>query len=445
VLCSPSRCSLFTGWYPHVRGHRNLTHLLRADEPNFLRTLRKYGYDTVYIGKNDTFSPEAARQSVRLPKVRVPGSIDPVRNHPPRSPFPPTDPRHHSFLFDPIGPKPENALDHWKTRSAVDYLRSKPDRPFALFLALEAPHPPYSAPQPFHDLIDPASLPPLIPPTADKPRFHEKIREYRNLEGLDEGTLRKIQSVYLGQTAFADSLFGQVLDALDESGLADDTAVFFFSDHGDYAGDYGLVEKWQTGMEDCLTQVPLLVRVPGGTPGQVVEPPVELFDVMATTLDLAGAEADAPHFAVSQNPVLHGDATADPRRVAFTEGGYSANDWHGAETLSINGKRIDPSSIYYPKRKMGHEEPETLERTVMLRDNRFKLVYRPSGNGEFYDLASDPRETRNRWNDPVLAPEKDRLQARLTAWLVQTSDVIPFDPDPRDFPSPDRASVPRSP
>ena len=69
------------------------------------------------------------------------------------------------------------------------------------------------------------------------------------------------------------------------------------SDHGDYAGDYGLIEKWPSGLEDCLTHVPLMARIPGGAAGHVVEEMVELFDLMPTLLDLAGARASHTHFA----------------------------------------------------------------------------------------------------------------------------------------------------
>ena len=52
------------------------------------------------------------------------------------------------------------------------------------------------------------------------------------------------------------------MSALKESGLSASTNVAMWSDHGDYAGDYGLVEKWPSGLEDVLTRVPLLIRAP---------------------------------------------------------------------------------------------------------------------------------------------------------------------------------------
>ena len=57
-------------------------------------------------------------------------------------------------------------------------------------------------------------------------------------------------------TAVTDALLGMLLDALDETGHGQDTAVFFFSDHGDWAGDYGLVEKWPSALDGVLTRVP---------------------------------------------------------------------------------------------------------------------------------------------------------------------------------------------
>lgn len=63
-VCTPSRCSLMTGWYPHVRGHRTLWHMLRPDEPNLFRYLKQAGYTIHWYGKNDTLSPENFPDSV---------------------------------------------------------------------------------------------------------------------------------------------------------------------------------------------------------------------------------------------------------------------------------------------------------------------------------------------------------------------------------------------
>src|SRR5690349_11406635 len=64
-VCSPSRASFLTGWYPHTAGHRTLDGLLRSDEPNFLRTFRDNGYRVAWAGdRGDTFAPGATEVSV---------------------------------------------------------------------------------------------------------------------------------------------------------------------------------------------------------------------------------------------------------------------------------------------------------------------------------------------------------------------------------------------
>ena len=147
-------------------------------------------------------------------------------------------------------------------------------------------------------MYDPAKVPPLRPiELPRKPNYFEAIRHTRRLDRLTESDFRKIQAVYLGMISYSDWMFGELLAAVERTGHAEDTAVLVFSDHGEWGGDYGLVEKWPNALEDVLTRVPLIARVPGMTQGHVSEEIVELFDIMATTLDLAGIRAEHTHFA----------------------------------------------------------------------------------------------------------------------------------------------------
>jgi choline-sulfatase len=274
----------------------------------------------------------------------------------------------------------------------------------------------------------------LRPPNLEnRPDFHELIRQTRRLNEVDDDHLRKIQAVYLGMTGFVDDLLGRLLNTLEETGLAGDTTVFVFSDHGDYAGDYGLVEKWPSAVEDVITRVPLIVRTPGGAAGHVAQEPVALFDIMATTLELAGIEVQHTHFARSLTPQLQG-AAGDPERAVFTEGGYGRH-----EPLCFEGKRDrdhfarDARHIYYPKGALQQTHPDSAGRTVAMRTLSHRLVRRPTGVCELYDLQADPQELRNRYGDSEFAQVQRDLEARLLDWHIQTSDVTPFDLDPRGF------------
>ena len=437
TVCTPSRCSFTTGWYPHVRGHRTLWHMLRPDEPNLLRAFKEAGYDVYWGGKNDLLAPESFPLSVSDYRLgdrstrAVPGGGHGV------PPYPMDDPRYYTFLFDPLPGGIESVGDFRQVDGAVELLRSRPDRPFVIYLPLSFPHCPYHAPEPYHSRIDPDALPALRPPDLPgKPDFHRLIRETRRLDRLDDAFFRRLQAVYLGMIGVTDALLGVLLDALDASGHADDTAVFFFADHGDWAGDYGLVEKWPSALDDVLTRVPLIARVPGSgfARGHSVSEPVELFDVMATALDLADIPVGHTHFARSLTPQLLG-APGDPQRAAFSEGGYDPHEPHAFEGRAASGALFrDASHIYYPKGRLQQDHPESVCRCVSMRTTTHKLVRRPLGVSELYDLAADPRELHNVYGQPAYAAVQSGLERRLTDWLIHTSDVVPAGEDPRSVP-----------
>ncbi|GAB4563949.1 MAG: sulfatase-like hydrolase/transferase [Anaerolineae bacterium] len=427
-VCSPSRCSMMTGWYPHVRGHRTLWHLLRPDEPNLLQYLREAGYDVIWYGKNDLLSQTTFESWVTVAESHGRRLWD-------NFPFTPEDPRYFSFLVGPYGGPLEEHTDYANVQAAIRFLRSKPQRPFLLYLPLTYPHPPYGAPEPWHSQIDPEALPPLRPYVKDgKPEYFDLIRRSRRLDELEEGDFRKINAVYLGMTSFVDHLLGLLLDALADSGLEEETTVFVFSDHGDWAGDYGLVEKWPSAMEDVITRVPLIVRTPDGARGHVVNEPVELFDIMATTLELAGIEARHTHFARSLVPQLGGQ-TGDAARAVFCEGGYARHEPHCFEGNPTRDPFArEKNHIYFPKGQVQQDYPDSVGRTVMMRTMTHKLVYRPTGVCELYDLRADPMELHNVYEEAGYAGIRDHMEREMLSWLVQTSDVTPFDEDSRWLP-----------
>jgi len=195
TVCSPSRCSFMTGWYPHVRGHRTLWHLLRPDEPNLLRYLKEAGYQIRWYGKNDLLAAESFDQSVTSAESHGRRAFG-------RNPYPFDDARYYSFLYEPYTDPIEEHRDYLNIHAAIDFLRSQPQEPFLIYLPMIYPHPPYSAPPQWHDLIDPDSLPPLRPAgLPNRPDFHTHIRRALRLTELDEAHFRKIQAVYLGTSS----------------------------------------------------------------------------------------------------------------------------------------------------------------------------------------------------------------------------------------------------
>lgn len=441
-VCSPSRCSLMTGLYVHNMGHRSLWHLLRGHEPSLFRYLKNAGYDIQWFGKNDLYSQEYLEE--------ICGDIDEKRNgyktkpthkygevHSMANPYSLDDPEYYTFLYHPLKDDGgEIPLDEEIAR-AIDYINNwkEGDKPFMVFLPTFMPHPPYNTIERFHNMYDPELVKEqLIKPeeTSGKPSYVELIRKFRKLDKQKPGFLEKLHAVYLGTNSYVDFLLGELMKVLEEKGLNNNTTLIVSSDHGDWSGHYGLVEKWPNAMDDYMLRVPLLIKSPGNVAGHVVKEQVELFDIMATVLELAGIEAEHTHFAHSLVPQLKGES-GDQDRLVFAEGGYDSQDVRCYECYPRNPKRQIPKNIYYPKMMQQKEYPESVCRTTMIRSLTHKLVMRTSGENELYDLEKDPKELINVYNDSAYEKIRTNLERQMLIWYIRTADTVPLNEDKRGF------------
>ncbi|QUI21028.1 sulfatase-like hydrolase/transferase [Vallitalea pronyensis] len=432
-VCTPSRISFLTGLYPHNRGHRTLWHTLGPDEPNLFRTLKENGYAIHIWGKNDAFSPEALALCATT-----------INKHHDMSNY-----SYHSKRRNPLGELGDNSFlyenepttikenkDYGFIKEAINFLKSKPENPFCVYLALDNPHPPYKVNDDFIDTIDMDKIPELIPYMKDgTPDFHGLIRDYRGLDQLDNAYLKEIMKVYLGMTTMVDWMVGQLLHAVEAYGYDQNTTIIFFSDHGDYAGDYGLVEKWPSGFEDALLHIPFIVKAPGYKKGNVMKAPIETFDMVATILELSNIDPHYSHFSKSLVPQLEG-VEGDLDRTVFAEGGYDESEPHCFEGYGV-GQDIrldeDMDNIYYPKVLQQQEVRESVCRSVMARNLNYKLVRRSSGKHAFYDLHNDPQELHNVYGVEAYWQQQYALENKLMDWYLTTSDTVPYERQIRHF------------
>lgn len=424
-VCGPSRVSFMTGWYPHTAGHRTLDDLVKPWEPNLLAMLRDAGYVVAMAGnRGDTFAPGVTEASTDFCGwLEPPDDADLVAGWTPARP--PDDPRTRAFWYGPQHAEPFVDVDEATIRTAETWIAegAPSDRPWALWVPLFYPHVPFTAPEPWFSLHDRADRRvPLAPDAAvGKAAFMAPYREVFGWDGLDADDLAEIVATYDGMVSRVDDQLRRVTEAVDAAGHADATAWVFCSDHGEYLGDYGLVEKWPSGQDPQLTRTPLIVSVPGQPEGRVVASPVEAIDVLATVVELAEIEVAHTHFGRSLVPLLE-DPSAAVRDMAFCEGGFRTSDEHLLETSD---------GPYEPKGRLQHDRPELVGLAMCVRTSAWSYVWRADERDELYDRAADPAETTNVIDDPTHAEVHAELRATLLEHLATTSDVITWTPDPR--------------
>lgn len=438
-VCTPSRCSFMSGWYPHVRGHRSQLHMMREGEPVLLKYLKDNGYFVWWGGKNDLVPSQYGfdkycnvKYQIKNPETLA--TISPEQLAEWRGK--PDSDSYYSFYYGKAdkGDKEYFRDGDWgNIEGALDFLESRDNsKPFCLYLPLSYPHPPYLVEDPWFSMINKELLPlrRMEPTTdADKAGIINAMAEKHNLRGWSEERWDQLRSVYYGMCARIDHQFGLILEMLKKKNFFNDTAVFFFSDHGDFTGDYNLVNKNYNVMDDPLTKVPFLFKP---STDWAVKPGirnalVELVDFPATVFEFTGIEPDYWHFGKSLLP-LAADENVEHRDAVFCEGGRLINEkiW---DQFSVQLDKLE--SLYWPPISALATESPICTKATMCRTSRYKYVHRLYEKDEFYDLETDPLESTNLVEKPEIAPVLAEHKDRIMRFYLETGDVVPFDLDHR--------------
>jgi arylsulfatase A-like enzyme len=281
-------------------------------------------------------------------------------------------------------------------------LQARAERPFFLYYNISPPHCPMSdAPEKYTTMYRPEEIP--IRPNVDLskrlPDQDHSFKVYRwdyryynfhlpYTEDLPEDfTLQRVIAEYYGMTTWVDDAVGRMLVALDANGLAEDTIVVFTSDHGDYLGSHGRVQKGDLHEESV--RIPLIVRWPAGLDSRVASQQVAaLVDLAPTLLGLVGAETPSHMHGKSLADVLRGEPTASPNDYAIIETGRGV----GIRT---------PTHLYgLPFVAGSHQLAETPHM--------------------FHDLAADPYQMHNLAGTDKQADVARELERRLREWDART-------------------------
>ena len=328
AICAPSRASLLTGLRPDSTGIYDLRHPVKDTLPR-VRTLpqhfRAHGYHTVSLGKIYHHGHDDPKGWSERPGVHKPLYADRETNlkrwkrleEAKKKGL--TGSRRYNYAAGPstecLDVPDDTYGDGAITDAAVRILLERRDGPFFLAVGYWKPHLPFTAPKRYWDLYDPSAI---VLPDADEPDAAPalaftnwgELRAYSDIPekgGLDEATTRRLIHGYRACVSFVDRQIGRLLDALDDLGLADDTVVILWGDHGWKLGEYG---DWckHTNFE-LDTHVPMLLRVPGAKAGRVCPALTEYVDIYPTLAEACGLPVPAHCEGTSMVPLL-----ADPDR-----------------------------------------------------------------------------------------------------------------------------------
>ncbi len=429
AVCGPSRASLLTGLRPDTTKVWDLKTRLRDMIPDVVTLPQHFkanGYTSIGLGK--TFDPR---------------SVDGMMKNDPASwsrPYVKTQENPNSqmgfveegFVARAKKAKRENRGDWNKMKQALGGVPAveidqdvpddayddgiyaekaveligelaKEEKPFFLAVGFKKPHLPFVAPKKYADLYsgDDIRLAEFqeMPDGAPKDHFQDSwelkngsYAGYKEYQGKDlpEAEQRKLVHGYMACVSYIDAQVGKLLDALEKEGIAENTIVVFWGDHGWHLGDHGMWCK-HTNYEQA-TRVPMIIarRAKGGKGAESMSP-VEFVDIFPTLCELAGIPTLKELEGVSLTPVL-----SDPKA--------KVKDYAVSQYPRGGGK----------KQLMGYT----------LRDGRYRYIRWVTKDDpselkfeEFYDYETDPLEKRSLIEDPGVAEEVKRFRAATDKFL----------------------------
>jgi arylsulfatase A-like enzyme len=418
-VCSPARCSILTGRYPHNHRMWNNNDMMQWAVRDLSDSERLVSEDLVAGGYNCGYSGKWHCGERKLPRsFGFEGMDIPNYGHPYHreelgghlfgeylgrrqlkwpTPSGVITPWGGGSLFGP----PEACEPCFVSDHAIEMIKRlhgpshDGGKPFFQVVSFWGPHHPCFVPEPYASMYDPnqVQLSPSLRENLDsKPRAQKRhllSNLYPDCHRLSDDVWRQLLAIYWGYCSFIDHEIGRVVEALKQMGVFETTAIIFCSDHGDMQGGHGLYDKGPFMYEEVY-HIPLIIRIPGQEPKRAAcNRLVSNMDIASTILDLANIAIPGSHDGRSLLPLV-----CQPDGVWTDD---LMGEYHGGRFLCTQR---------------------------MLRWDRYKYVFNANDIDELYDLESDPSEMINLANDPGYGRVAAEGRHRLLNRLERSSDPI---------------------
>jgi arylsulfatase A-like enzyme len=378
-MCCPSRSSMWTGLYTHhIKAWNNYVGVPEG-HPILQERLDESGYDVGLFGKQDY------RSGAHTVRARIHAWTRAARIMRPAYRMPGPE------VLD-SQEREVHGRDWGFVREASAFLHEHcgSDSPFFCYTGLHGPHPRFYTSRYYYDMIDPEKV--EMPP---EDKIVHPTQEYHNLSknwehGTDRESVLEIRRIYYAMIVEIDHQLAELLRAVDETGLAEETVVLFTSDHGEMNMEHGTFFK--SSAYDSSTRVPLIVRGPGVRAGERIDRCSSLVDIYPTVAELAGLDLPDDLDGWSLVPDLRGEPSEHPDQ-AFAE----IHDT-GCETG-----------------------------VFMLRSGEWKYVAYPGYEPQLFHVPSDPYEVDD------LHRERPEIVRELDAELHRIVDVEAVDAEAKAY------------
>jgi choline-sulfatase len=437
-LCQPARASLITGRYPHQHGAvQNARGFPPPEAPNFMHLLVEAGYHTaaigkVHIGNHPSRDSQLAADHLRsygfdhvdeeygkiaclvttteyTRRLAELGLLEGVRRDllerlskswnllgikdTKRARLTPRE----AWSAEPAPVPAELYIDNHIADRAERWL-SEYDRrqPFFLWVGFAGPHDPFDAPQvdadPYLAALETIPLPAAGLPASSPSKVYQRMIDFAtyfsDAENLTPERVRRLLGFYYGNVTLIDRRIGDLVEVLRSRDLLDNTWIVYTSDHGEMGGAHRLLGKML--MYQQSLRVPLIIRPPEAVTA-VREAAVELNDVAATILDIAGAGALRESSAQSLLGHLAEDRPG--RDIRFSEvGEIDAASEVGEVTATIEVGQVT---------------------AVIAGDCTYVVETRSGVPCALFDRRLDPDEGVDRVSDTGYAEVRERLDTEV--------------------------------
>ena len=430
-ICAPSRAVMLTGKHSFINGKIDNMQPFNWDQENFPKILQRNGYQTAMIGKiHLDGNPQGFDFSMVLEGQGHYYNPD--------------------FIINGEKKRIEGYCTEIVTETALDWLKNKreKDKPFCLLYHQKAPHRTWQPALKYLTLYDDTTFTPpdsyydnyegrgsaahqqemkidghatwghdfkmLVDPNGDSTDFSEGLKRFTKEQReqwlaaytpknekmraaklspveIAEWKYNRYIKDYLRTIKSVDDGVGEVLDYLDESGLAENTIVVYTSDQGFYLGEHGWFDK--RFMYEESFRMPLLMRYPREIkPGTVIDKLVQNLDFAPTFLDYAGVKIPEDMQGLSFRKLVSGETDEWRDAVYYTY--YEYPGWH------------------------------MVKRHYGIATSRYKLIhyYYDVDEWELFDLEKDPHEMKSVYDDPAYADVQKMLHERLLELRKQYGD-----------------------